>query len=109
MKATAVQSIDRTHQLIKTTVLLMVTILFLTGGTAYARHRHYDSNRGASIIFGDFYYPETSLYHKAYRQPRHYRYYNDYYYRDYYSHFRPWRGRHNYKIRRKHYNGYRDD
>jgi hypothetical protein len=52
MKATAIKSTNRTQQLIKASVLLAVTILFLTGGTAYASHRHHDGNSGLSITLG---------------------------------------------------------
>lgn len=108
MKVTTIQPIDRTHRLIKTSVLLMVTIPLLTVGTAYASHRHHDYNSGTSITFGYIFYPKAPLYHKAYRHPRHHRYYNSHY-RGHYGRYNPWRNEHAYKYRRNHYNGYRDD
>ena len=109
MKATTIHPVYRTHPLIKTRTVLLVTILFFTGGTAYAGNRHHDFNTGTSIIFDYFYSPGTRLYHEAYRQPRHHRHYNNHYYRNYYGHYRPWKNQHAYKHRRNHYNAHRDD
>ncbi len=108
MKATAIHSICTTHRLIKTSVLSMVTILFLTSGTAYASHRHYGYNTGASITFDYIFYPKVNLYHEVYRQPRHYRYSISHPYRARYGYNKPWRNGHAYNYRRSHNNRYRD-
>ena len=109
MKATAIQSINGTQPLIKASILLVVTILFLTGGTAYASHRHHDynsgqSNSGLSITLGYIYYPKVHLYQDAHRQPHHYRHYNKHHYRGNHGHHKPWKNKH----ARKHRHGHHD-
>ena len=109
MKATTTQSISRTHPLIKASILLVVTILFLTGGTAYASHRHHDynsgrSNSGLSITLGYIYYPKVDLYQDVHRQPHHTHRYNNHHYRGNYGHHKPWRNKH----ARKHHHGHHD-
>lgn len=89
---------------------MVVIILTLTGGTAYASHRHYGYNSGASITFDYLYYPGLHLSYSNYGHPHNYRRYN---------HYSGHRGRHEkygngygykhgYKHARKHHNGYRD-
>ena len=98
MKTTAIQTIDSTHQRIKTTILLMVTILFLTGGTAYASHRNHDYNSGLSITFDYIYYPQRHQYYEVYRQPVHYSH-SDHNYRGDQKH---WKNKHSRKHHGKH-------
>ena len=104
MKTTAIQTIDRTHQLIKTAILLMVTILFLTGGTAYASHRQHDYNSGLSITFDYIYLPQRDQYYEVYRQPTHYSHYNDHHYR---GHHKQWKNKHSHKHHGKHHGKHR--
>lgn len=115
MKATSLQSTNKTHRLIKTTVLVAVTILTLSGGTAYASHRHHGQHSGASISFDSLYYPGLHLSYSNSSHPRHYRRYNHYSGRhghhERYSHgYRHGRGhgnKHGNKHARKHHNGHR--
>ena len=106
MKATAIKSINKAHQLIKTGALLTVTMLFLTGGTAYANHRHHDGNSGLSISLGYVYYPKARVYEDAYRYPRHVRYYDNHNYRGHHGHrghHKSWKNKHAYKHHGRHH------
>ncbi len=110
MKATAIKSINRTHQLIKASVLLAVTILALTGGTAYASHRHHDGNSGLSISLGYVYYPKVHVYEDVHRYPRHVRHYDNHHYRGHHGHkghHKSWRNKHAYKHHGKRHHGHR--
>ncbi len=102
MKATTTQSINRTQPLIKASIVLVITILLLTGGTAYASHRHQDYNSGLSITLGYIYYPKVDIYQDIHRQPRHRHHYNNHHYRGNYGHHKPWRNKH----ARKHHHGH---
>ncbi|MEA1889106.1 MAG: hypothetical protein U9N50_04915 [Pseudomonadota bacterium] len=109
MNATAIQSSNRTHHLIKANILLMATILFLTGGTAYASHRHHEYTSGLPVTFDYIYYPNIHLYQDTYSYPRHTHHYNNYYYRANYGRHKPWRNKHGHKHHRKHHNGHHYD
>ena len=105
MKATSIKSVNKAHQLIKTSALVMVTMLFLTGGTAYANHRHHDGNSGLSISLGYVYYPKVRVYEDVNRYPRHVRYYDNHNYRGHHGHrghHKSWKNKHARKHHGKH-------
>jgi len=112
MKATTTQSTNRTKQLIKASVLTMLTILLLSGGTAYASHNHHGGNSGLSITLGYVYYPKVHVYEEVRRYPRHVNRYDNHQYRGHHGHHKSWRNKHGYKHHGKHHgkrhHGHRD-
>lgn len=108
MKTTVTKTNDKSHHLIKAGVMMTLTFLLLTGGTAYASHSHHDYNSGLSISLGYVYYPSIHHYNDTYSYPRHNHHYKSHYKRGNYGHHNSWRNKHGRKHHRKHHNRHHD-